>query len=320
MKTNVIVDGMNIVYRSHNVFDRRQGLQNKEGKPTGTVYGFMLQMVGIRQRWPTARIVVAWEGKGSLRERQRLYSGYKANREGRERGEGVDPMEAQCEVIRQMLSLMGVGQYSSEGHEADDVIATLVRTEFAGKEHRNVVWSSDRDLLQLVGEHTVLVVPGKGTVYDEERVRGEYGVNPKEYLMFRVFDGDKSDNIPGLRRFPRKKIAEIVTAGTADLESIYTEERVAMTAYQRRTLEEFEAQAKVNESLMTLRACPVLDRAETSTDDARLKALCEEMGFGKITEELLGFRPKGFVKTGVPDDDIFYTDSRPPGFGGPLLN
>ena len=35
-------------------------------------------------------------------------------------------------------------------------------------------------------------------MYDTERVLNEFGVHPRNYVMYRSFTGDKSDNIPGV--------------------------------------------------------------------------------------------------------------------------
>lgn len=214
-KTNVVVDGMNIAFRCAFIYDKRQGLKNSAGEPTGTIYGFARHMVKLRDRFPDAEYYVTWEGKGSHDERKAIYADYKGNRKTSAVPEGAesdavvpstrDTLFGQLEVLRGLLASMGVHQYKADGYEADDMIATLIRKQLSGPEHKNIIVSSDRDLLQLVGDGTVMMTPHPEKFYDEFTVQEEYGVPPEMLLSYRVFDGDKSDNMPGMYRFPRKR-------------------------------------------------------------------------------------------------------------------
>jgi 5'-3' exonuclease len=59
--------------------------------------------------------------------------------------------------------------------------------------------SADKDFYQLVDDRVKLYSPTKKILYDRELVKKEFGVYPQNVLTCRVVDGDKSDEIPGVR-------------------------------------------------------------------------------------------------------------------------
>ena len=46
-------------------------------------------------------------------------------------------------------------------------------------------------------------------MYDESKVFEEYGIHPKNFLLFRMFDGDKSDGIPGVNGIGMKTLVKL---------------------------------------------------------------------------------------------------------------
>lgn len=320
VKTNVLIDGMNIVYRCHFIYDMKQNLRSSEGIPTGTVYGFARHIVKLRDRFPSASYYVVWEGRNSRKERRDIYAGYKANRDGAasnadfENSEDEVVVFDQLEAIKGMLESVGVHQVSADNYEADDVIATLVRERFSGDKFKNIIVSSDRDLLQLVNDSTVLMTPRAEKFYDRFKVEQEYGVPPRLLLAYRTFDGDKSDNLPGLYRFPRKKIAAIVKEHGGDLESIYTECKLKLTEFQTKTLEDFEEQAYINRRVMKMRSVHDYDLRQGEHDADSIKNLCAQLEIESIRADLLSFSAKtGFVKTGIADAGTLHSTTGPTG-------
>ena len=66
--------------------------------------------------------------------------------------------------------------------------------------------STDKDFLQLANGRIKIWSPTKKKMYDEHKVMDEYGINAHNYIWYRVLDGDKSDNIPGVRGLGLKTI------------------------------------------------------------------------------------------------------------------
>jgi len=136
-------------------------------------------------------IAVVFDARGPT-FRHELYEDYKANR---------PPMPAelagQVEAILEFVRILGLPLIQVEGVEADDVIGTLSRiAEQQGMEC--VISTGDKDLAQLVSDHTTLVNTMTDTHLDRAAVREKFGVTPEQFVDFLTLTGDKSDNIPGV--------------------------------------------------------------------------------------------------------------------------
>jgi len=77
----------------------------------------------------------------------------------------------------------------------------------------------------LVDKNTNVYSPTKKKMYDEEKVFEEYGIHPKNFLLFRMFDGDKSDGIPGVNGIGKKTLIKLFpfmeTEQKFELDDIY---------------------------------------------------------------------------------------------------
>ena len=58
--------------------------------------------------------------------------------------------------------------------------------------------STDKDFLQLANGRIKIWSPTKKKMYDEDAVLDEFGISSHNLIWYRVIDGDKSDNIPGV--------------------------------------------------------------------------------------------------------------------------
>jgi 5'-3' exonuclease len=66
--------------------------------------------------------------------------------------------------------------------------------------------STDKDFLQLANGRIKIWSPTKKKMYDEQAVLDEYGISSHNLIWYRVLDGDKSDNISGVRGLGLKTI------------------------------------------------------------------------------------------------------------------
>ena len=110
-----------------------------------------------------------------------------------------------------------------EQTEADDVIGYLSKHIY--RKSKTTIVATDKDFLQLVDKNTNVYSPTKKKMYDEEKVFEEYGIHPKNFLLFRMFDGDKSDGIPGVNGIGKKTLIKLFpfmeTEQKFELDDIY---------------------------------------------------------------------------------------------------
>jgi len=288
MLDNVIIDGFNLAFRCR-FAPGLSDLKDSKGRPTGLIVGFLRSLAAIKKRYPSAQIHVCWDG--SSQRRKDVFSAYKANRPERA-SDGFD----QVGFVRGVLPFLGVHQAWNPQEEADDVIASLVRGTL--KDDRNIIISTDRDLLQLVTSTTVVLVPESGgrkeIFFDVDRVLEEYGVQPASMPHLRAMAGDTSDNIPGVSRVPVKILSALVRShGT--VEGIFTSGLPGLTKVQYARLREAEAQLKLNVGLMTLRDVSVTQIAPNVDRTAALERIQDVEMAPEVVEPLFG-SPQGFLK------------------------
>jgi DNA polymerase-1 len=154
--------------------------------------------------------------------RHKLYDKYKANRE-----KAPEDLHDQVPLVEELLEALGIRALRADGYEADDIIATLAG--MCRKEKRPCyIVSSDKDLLQLVGEGTWELRPRKspgagGPAYElvgPGEVKTEWGVNADRILDLLSLTGDSSDNVPGVKGIGEKTAAKLM-ARYGSLDEIY---------------------------------------------------------------------------------------------------
>lgn len=213
----VLVDGNNLAARS---FHAAKGQLTANGMETGSLHLFINSFAKhVREETPD-RLVVCWDSP-EPGYRHSLFPAYKANRRAAVQREPGDPEFEMYRLIKEFLSLCGIGQWSRPGQEADDLIAMA---HYRYPYENQVILSADKDLLQLLDGHTEQVrFSSHNTPTDRWtalRVINEMGMNPKDIPLFMALTGDASDGIPGVRGIGPKKAMKILEDQNWDLGNI----------------------------------------------------------------------------------------------------
>jgi len=287
----ILIDGFYCAYRSAYAF---QELRTKSGIKSGLIFGFIKTLIGISQKWPEAKLVVCWDTPSTWR--REAYSEYKKNRTSTKTKQDRDQFYATSSFCK----AVGITQALSDGHEADDVIGSLI-----DRSKLNIIFSRDRDFCQLVENGIVIVYsPKSGQVqevtFTEQAVVEKFGVHPKKLLLYRSLRGDTSDNLPGLHRFPDKKIIELVQKHES-IEDILCQPdpSVMLTENQKKALQDFHQQGPLNYKLMKIQTDIKVRQFQTDfrreaalkiLDDFELKSLKSSLSIfeGQEDEGLMG--------------------------------
>jgi 5'-3' exonuclease len=178
-----------------------------EGKPTGGVFGMFYRLREIIWEHHDHTAIVVWDG-GSSHRRKRLYPKYKAQRSDKD-----DGILAQFPLARALCSNMGIVNLRVRGVEADDVIAFLARHS-----HRALIYSSDRDFMQLVTDRVGVVrsprdpiVTGKNLLESIKRVYKTPYTSTGMLRLAYGLAGDPGDNVQGIAGVGHKKAFDILT-------------------------------------------------------------------------------------------------------------
>ena len=220
----LILDGLNTFIR---VFSAVPAL-NDDGDHIGGVTGFLRSIAAnIRLLKPT-RVIVCFDGKGGSKRRKKIYPDYKANRavktafnryqEFASLEDEQDSMRRQFGRVIQYLNCLPVTTLSIDNVEADDIMAYIANEIYTDDKNRVTICSTDRDFLQLVNNRISVWSPIKKKMYTPSVMQEEFGFSSKNYLLYRSFIGDKSDNIPGLKGVGPKSLIKYFPVFTEDRE------------------------------------------------------------------------------------------------------
>ena len=197
-----LVDATAFCYRA---FYALQSLTTSSGQPTNAIYGFlrMLQKI-LREHNPDYLAACFDVSRDTFRTKK--FADYKIQRPPM-----PDNLKSQLPLIKELVSAYGIKILEKEGFEADDVIATMVKHAKAINLSTTIV-SSDKDILQLVDEDTVVFSPYKdqGTTYDTQEVMERYGIKPKSIADIIALMGDSADNIPGVPGIGEKTAVRLI--------------------------------------------------------------------------------------------------------------
>jgi DNA polymerase-1 len=206
----LVIDGLNTFIRVFSVIPTI----NDDGTHIGGIVGFLKSIGYTINMFRPTRCIIVFDGKGGSSRRRKLYPEYKAKRKTNirlNRAYDFQTIEQEREnMIRQIqrtidyLEYLPVTLLSIDNVEADDIIAYTTKQVL--KDSKVTIMSSDKDFLQLVNDRISVWAPTKKKLYTPENVLGEYGIPSHNLLMYRIFDGDKSDNIDGIRGYGLKTV------------------------------------------------------------------------------------------------------------------
>ena len=208
-----LIDGSAFIFRAYHALPPLT--RKSDGLPIGAVSGFcnMLQRyVEGNVDSDVTHVAVIFD-KGSHTFRNDLYDLYKANRDAM-----PEDLRPQMPLTRDATRAFNIACHEIEGYEADDIIATLAvqARELGGN---CTIISSDKDLMQLVGDGVEMFDAMKNNRIGVEGVEAKFGVGPNRVVDVQALAGDSVDNVPGAPGIGIKTAALLINE-YGDLETL----------------------------------------------------------------------------------------------------
>jgi DNA polymerase-1 len=195
-----LIDGMSHIYRAYYAI---RNLSNSKGLPTNAIYGFTAMLRKLIQDQKPEYIGVALDLEGPT-VRHEKYQDYKATRKP------MPPeLTLQIPYIRRVCEVFRVPVIAHAGYEADDVIGTLTQ-KASERNLESVIVTSDKDMLQLVSVHILVLDAAKDSLLDAQKVEEKLGVRPDQVADLLGLWGDTVDNIPGAPGIGEKGARELI--------------------------------------------------------------------------------------------------------------
>jgi len=275
-----LIDGSAFIFRAYHALPPLT--RKSDGLPVGAVSGFvnMLQRYVENNSGPDAatHVAVIFD-KGSHTFRNEMYDLYKANREAM-----PEDLRPQMPLTREATRAFNIACEEIEGFEADDIIATLAhQARDAGG--RVTILSSDKDLMQLVGDGVEMLDPMKNKRIDRDGVVEKFGVQPERVVDVQALAGDSVDNVPGAPGIGIKTAALLINE-FGDLETLLDRAGEIKQPKRRESLIENRAQIELSKKLVQLDCDMVLP---FDLDSLEIK--------DAVPEDLLGFLAKMEFRT-----------------------
>ncbi|PIO99924.1 DNA polymerase I [Pleomorphomonas carboxyditropha] len=245
-----LIDGSGYIFRAYHALPPLT--RKSDGLPVGAVSGFCNMLwrllketeqtaVGVR---PTHLAVIF--DASAVTFRNEIYPLYKA-----QRPEPPADLRPQFGLIREAVRAFNVPCVEQLGFEADDLIATYAAEAAAVGADVTIV-SSDKDLMQLVGERVVLLDTMKDRRIGVPEVIEKFGVPPDKVVEVQSLAGDSVDNVPGVPGIGLKTAAQLVLE-YGDLEALLANAAGIKQQKRRENLIAFAEQARISHRLVTLK-------------------------------------------------------------------
>ena len=202
----LIVDGLNSFIRVFSAVP----LVNDDGEHIGGYIGFLRSIAAVIRQFKPTRCVIVFDGKGGSARRKKMHSGYKEGRSMTTRfnrredvgeqtlEEELLSMRTQMGKLSEYLQCLPITLISIDNIEADDSIAYLTTEVFRPKNSEVIIMSDDKDFLQLVDDKTSVWRPVEKKYYTPKEVLDRFGIPSHNFIHYKVFMGDGSDNIKGI--------------------------------------------------------------------------------------------------------------------------
>ncbi len=314
-----LLDGMAIVYRAFFAL-QRANMTNRDGMPTGAIYGFTSAMLKIFETFKPNYLAAVFDSKEKT-FRHDLYPLYKANRPS-----PPEDLIMQLDAIFELLEAFDIPLIKAPGYEADDLIGTASH-KFAQTCQIYIV-TPDKDLAQLVHEGVQILKPGINhnelELLGKKEIIQQFGVPPELFTQFLTLTGDTSDNIPGAKGIgPKTAVSLLGKYGS--LQNIYAH-LDDISPKNRHSLQEFQPTLDLITKLVTIRTDLQIDvtlkeLACALPDPAKLFPLLQKLGLKTVASRvssLFGELPRNpSAKAPLPEESADHRENQPSALRSP---
>jgi len=279
-----LVDGSGYIFRAYHALPPLT--RKSDGLQVNAVLGFCNMLWKLLAEMKTDKpthLAVVFD-KSEKTFRTEFYPEYKAHRP-----DAPEDLIPQFPLIREAVHAFEIPCLEQAGYEADDLIATYARLACEAKATTTIV-SSDKDLMQLVGNGVTMYDTMKDKRIGAAEVIEKFGVPPDKVIEVQALIGDSSDNVPGVPGIGVKTAAQLI-GEYGDLETLLKRASEIKQDKRRQSLIDNAEIARISKRLVTLDQnvpldVPVDQLAVHEPDYKNLIAFLKAMEFNTITRRV----------------------------------
>jgi len=194
----LIIDANNMAYRAlYSVSLSYKGVD------TSVTYGSLMMVTALLRKFQPSAIVACFDG-GTPQFRKDLFPEYKAHRHNNPEERDWEDIYRQIdELCYVAYPIHGIMTLRADGIEADDLMA---RASWLSQDDRQIIVTTDDDLLQCVDTWASVYNPSRDELYTEENMPAPGWL----HLLYKMLCGDSSDNVPGVPSIGPKTAEKVV--------------------------------------------------------------------------------------------------------------
>ncbi|WP_426033828.1 DNA polymerase I [Cypionkella sp. TWP1-2-1b2] len=270
-----LIDGSAFIFRAYHALPPLT--RKSDGLPVGAVAGFCnllwSELTSTRKEAAPTHLAVIFDA-GSITFRNAIYDKYKANRP-----ELPEDLRPQFIYTRKATKAFNVACIEQDGYEADDIIATFARRAREAGGTVTII-SSDKDLMQLIGDGVDMHDPMKNKRLGLDEVFEKFGVAPNRVVDVQALAGDSVDNVPGAPGIGIKTAALLIQE-YGDLETLLERAGEIKQPKRREALVDNADLIRISKRLVQLDGDMPLD---VSLDALEVKPVEAEVVMGFLQE------------------------------------
>lgn len=188
----LVLDGNNAAYR----FIQRANFDNYEEE-------FKRTIASLAKSYKARRTIVCFDF-GKSYYRKNLLEDYKGTRKKAETEEEIEHAEKFFAVLNRLPEVLDEEVLKFRGVEADDTIAYITQNVSHRYDHTWIV-SSDKDIIQLVDDNVSIFNIFSRKEITKASLLEDLQLTPSEFMLSRIIEGDKGDNIIGIEGIGPKR-------------------------------------------------------------------------------------------------------------------
>ncbi len=275
-----LIDGFALIYRAYFAFGTRP-LITDEGFNVSAIYGFFNTLFKLIDKEQPEYIAMVLDPSGKT-FRNDIYEEYKATRQ-----KMPEDLRNSLPILFDMVEAFNLYTITMDNYEADDVIGSIAKQgEIEGFD--TYMFSSDKDLCQLVSENVFLYDPKGDQIVDKEGVFEKFGVRPDQIIDYLALMGDSSDNVPGVPKVGKKTAVDLLNQFDS-MEKLYTNVELLTKKAVKNSLKENRELAELSKILVTIKTdLPTGFKLENSK--------FKNPNITLLSEKFIKFKMKSLVK------------------------
>ncbi len=271
-----LIDGSAYIFRA---FFALPPMTRSDGTPTNAVMGFSSMILNLIEQTDADYLAVIFDAK-RINFRNDIYPDYKGHRP-----DAPEELVPQFSLIRDATEAFNLPCLQMEGYEADDLIATYAK-QAAARGSKVTIVSSDKDLMQLVGDGIEMWDPMKNQSIHHDQVMEKFGVPPEKVVDVQALAGDSTDNVPGVPGIGIKTAAQLIN-DYGDLDSLLERAGEIKQPKRRESLIEHAELARISRQLVRLKQdvpleVPLEELKRRPLDGDRLMEFLKLMEFKRL--------------------------------------